>query len=214
MNPSWRRGGGAAILIALMALLGGCSGGDLQCSVVFDDVVGLDVGAPVLASGLEVGRVSGLELGRDEVVVRVSIAPEYRDRVTKDSQFWLQRKHWISSEKRLELRLGDGDPVSFGHRFRGRSGTSDVLGTWIEDLRGALDDPELRRSVEELGAEIDALADAGREEWDRLVPQLEEQADQLLEEAERQGSDVAEAIRREIERIREEWEGADDDGPI
>lgn len=195
-------------------MLSACSDGGLNVSVVFGDVTGLEVGAPVLVSGLEVGRVTELDLGEEEVVVRIAISSEYRDRVTEDSEFWLRRKHWISSGKRLELLPGDGDPVSYGHRFRGRSGTADILESWIEDLRGTLDDPELRRSVEELGREIDALADAGREEWERVRPELERQADELLDEAARQGSEVAEEIRRELEKLRGEWERAQDDGPI
>jgi phospholipid/cholesterol/gamma-HCH transport system substrate-binding protein len=71
-------------------------GGEVRYSTFFADVRGLNVGAPVFLSGIQIGRVSGFEFPTDDIkkeanaetgiVTVVSIYKEHRHRIKKDSE--------------------------------------------------------------------------------------------------------------------------------
>lgn len=73
----------AAIAIAGLAWLEGRSlgGGSLAVRANFTDAQAVDVGDPVLVSGVSVGRVSGIDLrGLGHVVVTLSVSADWRPR--------------------------------------------------------------------------------------------------------------------------------------
>ncbi len=74
---------GAAALLGWMSIkISGSSGlGDaVEVAAVFDDVTGLQDGASVSVAGVQVGRVSGLEVDHDRALVRLEIDPAARIR--------------------------------------------------------------------------------------------------------------------------------------
>src|SRR6476659_4931298 len=79
----------ALVLTAMLVVaVGGASGFSWErygLKTHFDNVQGLKSGAIVRIAGVEVGKVTGVELSGAGVEVRLSIKKENRSRVTTDS---------------------------------------------------------------------------------------------------------------------------------
>ncbi len=208
------RSGYCAVLALLLAVVVGCGQKTVPHAVRFDFDVEVVAGAPVRLGDVVIGRVSVVRRRSDETIAYVEISEEYADRVTLRSDFVLRRESLASSSRYLELISRDGPTAPPQSEFEGRVGLADAVAQLIEGFREAIEDPELRREAEELGRRMQDVAREGRESWDRLRPELELEAEALLREAERRGAGAADAVRRELERLKEEWEAAGDDGPI
>jgi len=94
---------GMFVFIALLVgsgfvvFMGGSSlfGKEMKVGTVFEDVRGLNVGAPVFVSGIQVGRVSEISFPGDKapaagasptILVSVSVFSQFHDRIRKDSE--------------------------------------------------------------------------------------------------------------------------------
>lgn len=173
-----------ALLLAV-AVVVGCGGKTVPHAVRFDFDVEVVAGAPVRLGDLIIGRISVVRRRNDETIAYVEISEEYADRVTLRSDFVLRRESLASSSRYLELISRDGPTAPPQSEFEGRVGLAEAVEQLIEGFREAIEDPELRR-----------------------------EAEALLREAERRGAGAVDAVRRELERLKEEWEVAGDDGPI
>ncbi|HVJ64815.1 MAG TPA: MlaD family protein [Bdellovibrionota bacterium] len=81
---------GFLVSSVFVVFMGGTSlfGGETKVTAIFEDVSGLNVGAPVFYSGLQVGRVSAKafpELGNKGVIVELSLYDKDVPRIAKDS---------------------------------------------------------------------------------------------------------------------------------
>lgn len=181
------RSGYCAVLALLLAVavVVGCGGKTVPHAVRFDFDVEVVAGAPVRLGDLIIGRVSVVRRRNDETIAYVEISEEYADRVTLRSDFVLRRESLASSSRYLELISRDGPTAPPQSEFEGRVGLAEAVEQLIEGFREAIEDPELRR-----------------------------EAEALLREAERRGAGAVDAVRRKLERLKEEWEVAGDDGPI
>lgn len=197
----------------LLVVLNACEAPQpFEVRVRFRDARGLDAGAPVMIEDDVVGRVTVIRVRDDGATVDLDIEPKHARKVTEDAQFRLVRERLLSPERHVELIPGDGTPVPSGTRFVGRSGSAGALSGWMDDVQRVLEDPALRREVQELGDEIDRALARGREQWEKAKPGLERDLERIMKEAERAGTEASEAVRRELERLRQAME--EDDGPI
>lgn len=192
--------------LAIAMILTGClgSGGDIV--VQFDRAYGIEVGDPVLASDLEIGKVSRLDLNGDgSVLVSLQIDGQHRGRMTEESEVWLRRRGFLLTDRKLEVVVKEGKRVSEGHVYAGRT-NRDKVDEWVSGLAGLIDDPELEQRTNELRESMEELAQKGRDEWDRMKPELERQVEEMLEEADRQGAEIVDELSQELEKLIEELE--------
>ena len=100
---------GIVSLIYLSVSLGGIKlFGDDEYNVFasFDSVTGLKVGAKVEVAGVEVGKVSGIELDEDQAVVEMDILNNVK--IADDSVASI-RTQGIIGDKYVKLSLGGSD---------------------------------------------------------------------------------------------------------
>ena len=135
----------------------------------------------------------------------------------KESEIWLRRRGFLLTDRKIEVVVKEGQRVSEGHIFAGRT-NRDQVDEWVSGLVDLIDDPELERRTDDLRASLEDLAQKGREEWEERKPELERQIEEMLEEADRQGAEIVDEMSRELEKLIEELEaevGApEDDGVI
>lgn len=201
---TWVRRWIATLVVAVS--LAGClgSGGDIV--VQFDRTHGIEVGDPVTASDLEIGRVSRLDLDDDgSVLVSLRIDGRHLGRMTEESEIWLRRRGFLLTDRKIEVVVKEGKRVPEGHIFAGRT-NRDKVDEWVAGLADLVDDPELERRTDDLRESMEELAQQGRDEWDRMKPELERQVEEMLEEADRQGAEIVEELSRELKKLIEELE--------
>jgi phospholipid/cholesterol/gamma-HCH transport system substrate-binding protein len=128
-------------------------GSEFRLRALFNDVRGLNIGAPVFLSGIQVGRVSEKQFpaneteGQDhQIIVVLSIYEEHRDRVKKDSEVTIT----------TQGVLGDKVVVL-------TSGSKSAKGVKDNQFLPSIQPRELEDFFAEGGSLVESLAGASRE---------------------------------------------------
>ena len=87
------------IFIFMTAWFGGKigSGKERRYKVYFGNISGLKVGDPIEVLGMIKGRVKGMKLEDNQVLVTVSLSPDVK--LTKDAKFSIRSLSYIGSDK-------------------------------------------------------------------------------------------------------------------
>lgn len=209
-----------ALTIALVGLMACEPTKDV--TVVYDDVDGLEAGAPVLYHGVEVGRVTDISLherpNRRERVVHVETtldADETSD-FTHQMAFTIERDRRAKHEYRIVIK----DPIRHSdHSYRIEDGdlvigTEDALDAAFaissdiaRAVEEALRDVEIHIDLGEMMEDLDLegiLDDAHRairenlneDELDALIEELEAAAEELSEELSYELEEAAAQLKR------------------
>lgn len=199
----------------------------------FRDTAGLEVGAPVLLGGIEVGVVQALRfaptLDVRDVSVTLSIQARYLERIRSDSQAMLTPKGLLG-DLTVTIAVGsagapplsDGailastDRRTLGETMRALEGGIDDMRSLSRGVQGRLDDlitPELAR---DLGRLVHAAADSAEavEHGDGLAHALlydrtlASQLRSAFHDADRSAGELATAMAR-LDRVAAAVEGGD-----
>jgi phospholipid/cholesterol/gamma-HCH transport system substrate-binding protein len=121
--------------------------------VYFDNISGLKIGDPVEVLGMIKGRVKGMKLENNQVLVTVSLSPDVK--LTKAAKFSIRSLSYIGSDKYLFVEPGTGEPVADKTVFYGANESLNLELTFlkIDNLIDSL------RSIK-LGAELNKTKDA------------------------------------------------------
>lgn len=209
MNREMKVGLVVFIAIAFLAGLVFVSGGTrfrqygYSFGIVFPDAMGLDSGAPVLVSGVESGKVDGIELMEKGVLVKVSVKNSIV--IPADSKFQIDTGGLLG-EPRVKVirgssysRINNGDilpgtiPPAFDEILGDiRQSLSDVQGTFAninsflatlsnaaEDFQGFSTEAreQMKRvgdSIVKLSSKIDSVVDENRDNLSLSLRSLSE----------------------------------------
>lgn len=114
-----------ALLLLVMAWFFSPNRGAVEYTITFRDAHGLRRGDLVTLAGVDVGRVSAVDLDAEsgEATVRVRIRRGFRDKVKAppNSSARIVREGWSYPARRVEIvnRSGVGDPLAGGERVEG-----------------------------------------------------------------------------------------------
>jgi phospholipid/cholesterol/gamma-HCH transport system substrate-binding protein len=114
---------GFMVSSVFVVFMGGTSifGGETKVTSTFNDVSGLNVGAPVFYSGLQVGRVSGKffpPLGESGVIVELSLYDKDVPRIASDSKVQIATQGMLG-DKAIMIQAGGNstEPVVAGMKL-------------------------------------------------------------------------------------------------
>jgi ABC-type transporter Mla subunit MlaD len=187
----------------------------LRFKVAFEANPKLDKGDPVVFKGIEIGKVSGVDLDREgRVVASVVIEPEYREVVTLEADYRVGRVGGLDGlrgERELAvIDRGGATPVADGAVVVGSEGELsdrieqvkeglaeawDRAGSLADSIKKRFEDAASSEEAEKLGESLQQLAEdareRGQEGWKQLrdeeVPKLKEEARRLREQLEKEG---------------------------
>jgi phospholipid/cholesterol/gamma-HCH transport system substrate-binding protein len=120
------------IFIFMTAWFGGKigSGKVRYYKVYFDNISGLKVGDPVEVLGMIKGRVKGMKLENNQVLVTVSLSLDVK--LTKDAKFSIRSLSYIGSDKYLFVEPGAGEPVADKTVFYGANESLNLELTFLK----------------------------------------------------------------------------------
>jgi len=146
----------AVVTAGLAVTLGGVRGlgGSTDFQAPISDAAGLDRGALVSVHGVEVGRVTDLQLDGPSAVVHFEVDS---DVVLRDGAYAQVRARSLLGEKYLALQLGDGSPLPGGSQLDpiGEQYEVDELVAVITPLLQAIDPETLARATDVLAATLE-----------------------------------------------------------
>lgn len=188
---------GIVVFIAI-AFLGGLvfvSGGTrfhqygYSFGIVFPDTMGLDAGAPVLVSGVELGKVDGVELMDNGVLVRISV--KEHTLVPADSKFQIDTGGLLGEPRIKVTRGASYSRISPGDIVPGiiPPAFDEVLG----DIRKSLNDVQLTfvnvnsflSKLTDAASDFQGLSNETRDQMKRVgdsVVRLSSKLDLVVEE--------------------------------
>ncbi len=147
----------------------------------FTEVGGLTEGATVRLAGVQIGRVSGVNLPRDpggKVRVDRDIARRYADRIRKDSVARIETQGLLG-DKIVEITVGTPaeptlragevlvarDPTDFGRVLSDGAGAAKDMGTLVAELRKSAEAVNRSKLIENASETVDRIG--------RVVDQVE-----------------------------------------
>ena len=164
---------GAFVLLAFILLIGmtfvikGSTGpGSYELLIEYEDVVGLDIGSPVLVAGFRRGQVVDMQAelnrgGKPTVIVKVRVAPTIP--IYKDASAALKQQGFIG-DKQIEIDPGTQSAGEVGKRdtikgiaFYDFTKAFDGTGAMIEDLHATIRNLKTITSDEGRLAKVDEV---------------------------------------------------------
>lgn len=164
--------------------------------------------APLMIADVQIGATGKTGLGPDnQPMVVALIRAEYKDRITRNTEFVIRRKNLGLGARYIEVIPGDGAPVAAGHHFVARSGSlSAEAQAWWNTMLERTRDPELEARMVRLRDRFDDMVAASRENWERERPALEAEARQILDQLGTESADTAADFRRWLDA---QWSAGD-----
>jgi phospholipid/cholesterol/gamma-HCH transport system substrate-binding protein len=98
--------------------------------IYFDNISGLKVGDPVEVLGMIKGRVKGMKLENNQVLVTVSLSSDVK--LTNDAKFSIRSLSYIGSDKFLFVEPGMGEPVADKTVFYGENESLNLEQTFLK----------------------------------------------------------------------------------
>jgi paraquat-inducible protein B len=217
-----------ALLSILLIALTACRSQGIQVNVTFDSLSGLAKDDPVLFEGNHAGRVEAVQYNPDgHYTVRVLIDKGFVNTATEYSQFSVVDDPARDSHEAIRIQLSQqgGKPLPSGATVAGTSSETDFSRLLQEQLqagfaffkeqvekfgRDVQQIPEteqykqLKKSLEDLAAEIDEAQKQTREEIKReWLPKIQKELDDLREKLKQSGREKElQPLDREVDRIR------------
>ncbi len=144
------------IFILLVGWLSGKfgSGKGKTFKVYFDNVSGLKIGDPVEVLGVIKGRIKGMKLEDNKVLVIIALSADVK--LTSNAKFAIRSLSYIGSDKYLFIEPGTGEPVSPKTLFYGENESLNLELTFlkidklIDSLRPMQLGAELSKAKEEM----------------------------------------------------------------
>lgn len=197
------RGFGLWLVLVPVLLLGGCSR-DLEVQIGVPAARDFESPVPVMIADVQIGLTGKTGLGPDDrPMVIARIDAQYKDRITRQTEFVIRRKNLGLGPRVLDVIPGNGAPAPTGHHFVARvdSPAADAQ-AWWNDLLERTRDPELDARLERLRDRFTDMVDASRENWEEARPELEAESRQILEKLGEESTDAAAELRRWLD---EQW---------
>lgn len=199
-----------ALILLVMVWYFSPSRGAVEYTITFRDAQGLTRGDLVTLAGVEVGRVSAVDLDPDtgEATVRVRIRRAYRDQVKAppNSSARIMREGWSYPDPRVEIvnRSGVGGALAGGERVEG-------LESWAATqlyLGRARAENLLKEGRSAMGDFLEMAQDelADLEEWaeeKELKQKIEKIRLDLQESGMAAGAEAKARLESAVERARE-----------
>ena len=188
------------ILLSLSVIHLGCSAGDLQVKIRFDQINGLKAEERVLFEGNEIGHVTDVFYEKDGTyLVDVAIRGDFKNTVTGDSRFFIVNDPSDPGRRAVEMVTlkGEGRPLEDGAVVKGRTRLSALIEKMEDDLSRAMD--HLQKRFEGFSKELKQVPE------DEDVKKLQKDLDQLLDEMKRSGTEFRDRVQRDlVPRLQEE----------
>lgn len=215
------------ILVAMAAALlpVGCGllGGRTTFTVTFDEAQGLAVGNRVVVSGVDVGKVSAIELTGDDVRVTLDVDPREAHRINADAAAMVVRESPLDlrGSQRVEIYNGgeDAERARPGQSLHALDtnweylawrtekfgvGAEGTYEEWAKSMQETLEATQ-RRVEEYLDSEE---ARALRQDVEQLLASLAERSRAALAEASAEFSRMQEDLRPKIAELQREGKQA------
>jgi hypothetical protein len=199
-----------SMFLVLALLLSGCRDDTLHLTLQVDALHGLQPGNAVLLENREVGKVTAVEAADDGgFLARLAIRPEFREKITRDAQFFVAGDPSEPGASQVEIVSGTpgGPPLSDGAKVRGvlKSQPLFPFGQIFRDLNQGLD--ILRDQVERFQSEIRRAPDSEeaqklKDQWARLLEEIRK-AQSSAEESMKK--EVIPKLERELEELRKKF---------
>ncbi len=202
-------------IILIPILLTGCLKSELNLTIRFDGINGLETDDRVIFEGNSIGKVNRVSYSAEgKYLVEISIQPDFKNTATEHSEFFIAKAPGQDRQKAVEERLsqkggkvladgsiveGTGKPVGFlgslGETIRKEvDELKDGLGKGVDELTDGLG-----KGVEEFRKDIDELTEGlGRVPESEEFRQFREEMGRLAGEMKRSGKEVREKLRNEF----------------
>ena len=120
------------IFVLMTAWFGGKIGygKEKYYKVYFDNVSGLKIGDPVEVLGMIKGRIKGLKLEDNQVMVMVALSPDVK--LSEAAKFSIRSLSYIGTDKYLSVMPGMGEPVPANTLFYGENESLDLERTFLK----------------------------------------------------------------------------------
>jgi paraquat-inducible protein B len=214
--------------ILIIGMLGACWTRDVRINITFARLSGLVRQDRVLFEDNPIGEVLDIKYNPDGIyTVQVRIEKGFENAVTQYSHFRIVADPKLSDHKAVEVVLEQtgGTPLENGVTVSGESGETDFFKQLQEDLASGFDFfrkqidkidrdvreypqseeyRQLKKSLEDLGAEIERKEKQAREKIKReWLPKIQRELDGLREKLKQYGrEEELEPLEREVDRIR------------
>ncbi len=215
MGRHWfgRRAGLVWLLAAWLAVAVGCGplGGGLEFTVTFKSTHDLKEGAPFVYRGIQIGKVTSVDLGDDGLVhVKVRVAKKYAERVYREARFSIEDSDKAEGGRQLVMKEGSSPqrtPMSPGDVVQGREGFFEGLGELINQLTSEAQ-KRIKSATRDLEKALQEFADSpeGRELKRKLQELAEDVGEMTREQLEEFRKEQLPELKRRAEEIRKKLE--------
>ena len=199
------------VLFGFCLILLACQTKTLKIHIRFNDIQGLVKGDRVVAEGVQIGKVSGVEYtSQGDFLVHIVVPEQFRDRLTEGSRFYIVNDPDEAEKKAIEVvGRASGDLLADGAVVDGSSKVQDVVNDLIAGMQEGLNELEnqlqeflgkvkevpkkeeiqkLREELERLGREMRKAGKAAKEKLEKdVLPRLEQEIERLKEKLKKFG---------------------------
>lgn len=191
------------VVLVPALLLGGCSR-DLEVQIGVPAARDFETPVALMIADVQIGISGETGLGPDDrPMVIAHIDAQYKDRITRQTEFVIRRKNFGLGPRIIDVIPGNGAPAPAGHHFVARTDTPAAdAQAWWNALLERTRDPELEARLERLRDRFTDMVDASRENWEAARPELEAESRQILDRLGEESTEAASEFRRWLD---EQW---------
>ena len=215
------------LLICL--ILVSCQGNAVKIHIRFNDAQGLVQGDRVVAGGEQIGKVAKVEYtSNGEFMVDVVVPEQFRQKLTKDSKFYIIPDPDTPGKKAEEVVASaeSGDLLADGATVQGSSKAEDMVNDLVAGMQKGLSELEsqveeflgslvkevppkeqiekLRKELEQLAEKMKSAGQAARNKLEKeVLPRLEQEIEKLKEKLRKLGREKeAEPLEVELQELK------------
>lgn len=190
-------------LLSLIPFLCACQSRDLNFSIRFRDVDGLQAGDRVFLAGREAGKVKAIQSAADGIQVAVKIREPFRHQVTSGSRYTIETDPTAPDRQSVQVTPDPKcQPLAEGAVVEGTEPVSGLFGPLLKGFGENL--KTLQREFQSLTQELEKLPRSPQ--FRDLERRLQELARQMREAEKKLQQDVLPQLQQEMERLRQELE--------
>jgi len=191
------------VILMMVSLVGlGCGAGDLNLTVMFDDIQGLKSNDGVIFETNRIGKVNEVTYTKEGTYrVELRIEKTFRNAATEHTRFFIVSDPQNSERKAVNMiQVGEGSkPLQNNAVVEGSSRSSAIIERLEKDIEKGIGDFE--KQFDKFAEELKKIPES------EAYKELEKTLADLYDEMKRSGKEVREKIQREIlPRLEQELE--------
>ena len=182
------------VILMMISFVGlGCNAGDLDLSVIFDDIQGLKSNDSVIFEHNRIGKVNDVTYTKEGTYrVELRIDKAFKNAATEHVRFFIISDPQNQGRKAVEMiqTHEGGKPLQNDAVIEGSRKSSAVFERLEKDIEKGIED--LRKEFDEFAEELKKIPDS------EAYKALEKTLADLYDEMKRSGKEVREKIQKEI----------------